>query len=937
MTICNCTVSGNATGNGGNGGNGGGSMNEYVDNSRYGGDGGSGGNGAGICICNAKNTMAISFSTISANATGIGAVGGSGGVGIVGVGPSGANGSDGQGAGIFTPEYMIGAQLFDTIVALDIGSEIVGWYTSLGHNLIGGDPKLGPLADNGGPTKTHALLPGSPAIDAGANTGAPATDQRGFPRIVGAAIDIGSYECGALLYVVSEQGNCSPSPGFYSFSNGQVQAFMVTNSPVTLTGQTQYSVLGWIGAGSIGSNPNGGKNAGSYTITNYSSITWLWQTNYWLDVTASPGVANMPSQWFNPGATATVNVNSPVTLGGTTQCVALGWVGTGSVGSNPTGGTTADPYTIMQASSIAWLWQTNYYVTITTNGNGTVSGGGWLATGSDTTLVATPSTGWYFAGWAGNTSGCVVVDNVLTATIAQPLAVSATFFQQGAYYAYMANNGTITITAYTGTVTDVLIPGAIFGLPVTGIASNAFAGCTNVTSISIPASMTNIGMGAFAFCSNLTNITVDVANAYYSSTNGVLFNKSQTLLIQYPAGMAGSNYTIPNSVTGMGDHAFASCTNLTGIWFQGNAPGLGSSVFTNDANATVYYVSGFTGWGSTFGGRPVVVVPYTFANDGSAIAITTFTGTGGVVTIPSMLFGLPVTSIDSLAFQNNSTVTSITIPNGVTSIGVSAFYYCSSLTNITIPGSVTSIGSSAFYCCGSLKNIVIPSGVASIGDWTFYYCSSLTNVVIPASVTSIGNHAFDSCSGLKSLVLPPGVTNIATYAFSHCNNLKNLTLPNGITSIGDDAFYFCGSLPSLMIPSSVTSLGNHVFDSCGGLLAVYFKGNAPGMGSLDFSGDSTTVYYFPGTTGWGSTFGGRPAMLWNPQVAGAANFGVSSNRFGFVICGTTNLTIVVDVSTNLVNPVWTPVATNTLATGSSYFCDAHFTNRPSGFYRFRAP
>jgi hypothetical protein len=94
----------------------------------------------------------------------------------------------------------------------------------------------------------------------------------------------------------------------------------------------------------------------------------------------------------------------------------------------------------------------------------------------------------------------------------------------------------------------------------------------------------------------------------------------------------------------------------------------------------------------------------------------------------------------------------------------------------------------------------------------------------------------------------------------------------------------------------------------------------------------------PGTTGWGSTFGGRPTVLWSPQVqTSGASFGVRTNRFGFTITGTSNLVIVVEACTNLVNPTWSPVATNTLTGGSSYFSDPRWTNNPARFYRLRSP
>jgi hypothetical protein len=106
-----------------------------------------------------------------------------------------------------------------------------------------------------------------------------------------------------------------------------------------------------------------------------------------------------------------------------------------------------------------------------------------------------------------------------------------------------------------------------------------------------------------------------------------------------------------------------------------------------------------------------------------------------------------------------------------------------------------------------------------------------------------------------------------------------------------------------------------------------------------FDGDiNATVYYLLGTTGWGPTLGGRPTVLWNPQVPTSdASFGVRTNGFGFTITGSSNLVIVVEVCVNLAHPIWSPVGTNTLTGGSSYFSDPKWTNYPGRFYRLRSP
>ena len=306
---------------------------------------------------------------------------------------------------------------------------------------------------------------------------------------------------------------------------------------------------------------------------------------------------------------------------------------------------------------------------------------------------------------------------LLLALLATTSLWAEDFSVGGIYYNYLdGNNVAVTYRGnnygyyyYSGAVTipeTVTYNGTTYS--VTSIGNYAFTDCYSLTSITIPNSVTSIGWYAFSGCSSLTSINVDVNNPNYCSIDGVLFNKDKTTLIQYPIGNTRTEYTIPNSVTSIGEYAFRDCSSLTSITIGNSVTSIGRSAFYDCSSLTS-------------------------------------------ITIPNS-----VTSIGDYALGYCSSLTSITIPNSVTSIGDYAFWYCSSLTSITIPNSVTSIGSSAFEGCSSLTSITIPKSVTSIGDYAFAYCSSLTTVICEAvEVPELGGYVFqDTPLSVATLYVP---------------------------------------------------------------------------------------------------------------------------------------------------------------------------------------
>lgn len=421
-------------------------------------------------------------------------------------------------------------------------------------------------------------------------------------------------------------------------------------------------------------------------------------------------------------------------------------------------------------------------------------------------------------------------------------------------------DNTLTLTGYTGSDGEVVIPDTTNGYPVTAIGDNAFAydynltsitvptsitsigivafygciklagitipdnvtnigaaafnSCFSLTNVTIPASVTSIGDYAFFYCNNLTAITVNATNLFYSSADGVLFNKDKTILKQFPFGKSGS-YSIPSSVTSLADEAF------------------GIRVFGN----TVFYTP-------TCAGLTNLIIPNS------------------------------ITNIPDYAFAQCIGLTSVSIGSGLSSIGIQAFFACENLVSVRIPGSITNLGSEAFEGCTSLASITLEYGLVSIGDQAFNSCGELPRIVIPASVTNIGMNAFFQCFNLHLIFFlgnAPGVGNDTSvfdgtwdatayylpgktgwessfdglptieelfpsvYAYTITNGAINITgyigsndtlvVPKrigGLTvrSIGNVAFFGYSNLKSVTISEGVTHIETEAFDFCNNLTSI---------------------------------------------------------------------------------------------------------------------
>ena len=460
---------------------------------------------------------------------------------------------------------------------------------------------------------------------------------------------------------------------------------------------------------------------------------------------------------------------------------------------------------------------------------------------------------------------------------------------------------------------------------VTYIGGYAFAECYSLKYADIPANVTGIGASPFYNCRSLENINTDEANKWYTTVDGVLYDKDKTELINYPAGKKDSSYVIPEGIRTIREKAFYGCLNLCELTIPDSVTEIESGAFEcssliSDEYGTIKYVDG---WVVGSGHTANVVL-----KDGTrGIAFEAFSGDGIIekVTMPDtvkyingcafenctnlseVLLSSSLENIERGAFLNCSNLADIVIPDSVISITSDAFYNtallnkqntpvkyagkwvitaedcdkivikdgtkciasyafssCTSLTDITIPDSVTMIGDYAFATCNSLTEIKIPNNVKSIGGCVFWFCGSLKNVTIPDSVTMIGDKAFFGCTSLTDITIPGSVTMIGNAAFVGCKSLTDITISDGVTMIGNKAFSGCTSLTDITIPGSVTMIGNAAFSSCTSLTDITIPGSVTMIGNAAFSScTSLTDITIPDsvTSIGGSAFYNCPKLL----------------------------------------------------------------------------
>ena len=301
-------------------------------------------------------------------------------------------------------------------------------------------------------------------------------------------------------------------------------------------------------------------------------------------------------------------------------------------------------------------------------------------------------------------------------------------------------NSSGKVSGYNRSSFNLFIPdGAL------SIGSNAFKKC-NLTSITLPYTMTTIGSSAFEDCKALTSVTLP-DSGYLTTIKSAAFSGCCSL----------TSIVIPRGVKSIGRGAFIDCVKMTSLTLPDKLKknGLGERAFRN-------------------------------------CGITS-------LNVPNRW-----TSFAFEAFYECDQLTSLTLPRQLTAVDSRAFNRCEGLTSIDIPDTVSTIGKAAFAYCKGLTSLDIPDTVTTIGEAAFANCSGLISIAFGRYTTTIQESAFTYCTGITSLEIPDTVTTISHDAFYDCTGLVSVTLPNSLHMLGRDVFLNCSALTSVVFRPKVS-------------------------------------------------------------------------------------------------------------------------------------
>ena len=401
-------------------------------------------------------------------------------------------------------------------------------------------------------------------------------------------------------------------------------------------------------------------------------------------------------------------------------------------------------------------------------------------------------------------------------------------------------------------LTSITIPSSVTTI------KEAFQGCTKLTSINIPSSVDTLNY-AFRGCTGLTSVTINNGVKYIDDFRGCTGITSITIpnSVQHLDGFDSTgitSLTIPNSVwnlsgfnyTGLtsitipnasvNDGAFRGCTNLKSVTIGNGARIIGAYAFDSClALTSVVIGNGVTKIGET--SYSTGVHPEAFKD---CPALKSLIIGNGLKTLSGLL--IPTfTQLDTLIIGNGLTSKEVvyTASRDLTyaSIGsgaIGGFAGCSKLKTIILGDSVKSIGKEAFKSCSTLTSVTIPNNVDSIGSNAFSGCAALSFAAIGGG--KIDNNAFENLTNLTTLILGNNVKSIGEGTFNGCTKLTTLTVPDNVKTIGASAFSGCPRLQTASIGNGVDSIGINAFRNCAGLTSVIIGNKVKSIGASAFNG-----------------------------------------------------------------------------------------------------